>query len=280
MKLRIGAVIAAHEITSDSLKLLKDRGFQDINVFFWETLDGMDIDQLADTIADSGMPVSCISIFGNPLMDSPKGQEISSIWKTLAASAPRFGNPFISGFAGRPTGKSVPDSIPAWKAFFSDILDISYGSGARGILFENCRMGDSWKKGNWNIAINPDAWELMFQAIDDPKIGLQWEPCHQIEAFADPLPQLSTWKKRIMHLHGKDGIIDSALLASKGLYGSQKPFRATLPGSGASDWGKIISIVSQDNCCDSIDLEFQGMPFIPNIAEAERSLSYLQSLLH
>ena len=55
------------------------------------------------------------------------------------------------------------------------------------------RRGDlrqSLRDGDWNIAHAPAAWELMFQEVPSPALGLEWEPCHQMVSLIDPLPQL------------------------------------------------------------------------------------------
>ena len=54
-------------------------------------------------------------------------------------------------------------------------------------------MDGNWATGDWNIAHNPDAWELMFNETPDDNIGLEWEPCHQLVYLIDPLPQIRKW---------------------------------------------------------------------------------------
>ena len=49
-------------------------------------------------------------------------------------------------------------------------------------------MDGNWASGDWNIAHNPDAWELMFDALPDDNLGLEWEPCHQLVYLIDPDP--------------------------------------------------------------------------------------------
>lgn len=272
----IGATLAAAEATAPNLRLLKEMGFEDLDLFFWERMDGADLPLLADRAAEAGLRVSCLSIFGNPLLDNEKGRTVASCWRRLASEAGLFGDPYVSGFAGRVEGAGVRESIPAWKAFFSDLLD---STSCKGLLFENCRMGDVWKRGRWNIAINPDAWSLMFEALDDPRLGLQWEPAHQVEAFAEPEGQLREWMGKIRSVHGKDARLDRAVLARHGLYGAAKPFSPALPGEGDTDWAAIARILLENGYEGSIDLEFQSEPFIPNLERAVRSLHLLESFL-
>jgi len=140
-------------------------------------------------------------------------------------------------------------------------------------------MGDLWKRGNWNIAINGEAWALMFDALDDPRLGLQWEPCHQVEAFIDPLVQLKQWLPKVKHVHGKDALIDWDLLKVIGLYSSEKAISSVLPGEGESDWGAIIQLLKDAGYDGSIDIESNNQKFFLDLEEKKRSMGYLQQYI-
>jgi len=275
MAIKLGAVLCADEVTPTSLETLSCLGFETINIAFWQSLGSFDLPQLAETVAESSLEVSALSIFGNTLA----GVDTLAGWESLITHSSLFGSPFVTGFAGRVTGKSVEDSLLLWKATFSSLLDLAYKHDCSGLLFENCRMGDLWKRGNWNIAINGDAWALMFDALDDPKLGLQWEPCHQVEAFLDPLMQLKEWIPRVKHVHGKDARIDWEMLRHIGLYAPGKPIRSVLPGEGDSDWGAIIRILQSGGYDGSIDIETKSQKFFPDLEDKKRSLKYLQQYI-
>ena len=66
-------------------------------------------------------------------------------------------------------------------------------------------MLGTWETGDWNIAHNPAAWEMMFNELPDANIGLEWEPCHQLFYLIDPMPQLIDWMPKIFHVHGFAG---------------------------------------------------------------------------
>ena len=87
------------------------------------------------------------------------------------------------------------------------------------IAFENCAMDGNWASGDWNIAHNPDAWELMFDALPRDNIGLEWEPCHQLYYLIDPIPQLRTWVPKIFHVHGKDASVRWDVVREHGVRG-------------------------------------------------------------
>ncbi|MGB4406825.1 MAG: sugar phosphate isomerase/epimerase [Sphaerochaeta sp.] len=275
MSIKLGAVLCANEVTPSSLNTLSSLGFETINITFWQSLGTFDLPRLAETVAASPLEVSALSIFGNTL----SSVDTRSGWESLITYSSLFGSPYVTGFAGRVTGKSVEDSLSAWKATFSSLLDLAHKYDCPGLLFENCRMGDLWKRGNWNIAINGEAWALMFDTLDDSRLGLQWEPCHQVEAFLDPLIQLKGWLPRVKHVHGKDALVDWDLLKVIGLYSPNKAISSVLPGEGDSDWGAIIQLLKEGDYEGSIDIETKNQTFFPDLEEKKRSREYLQKYL-
>jgi sugar phosphate isomerase/epimerase len=209
------------------------------------------------------------------LRDDELGETTRSAWRSLLEIAPLLSRsvpgdavtagshpagksgrsvPLVSGFAGRIPGKGVEDSLEAWKVIFGPLAERAAALGTC-LAFENCRIGDTWKTGRWNIAINPDAWDLMFAALPRAPIGLEWEPCHQMEALADPLMQISTWSSRILHIHGKDARIDREVLARSGLYGRRRFHESCFPGNGDTDWAQVFALLEASGYQGTIDIE-------------------------
>ncbi len=227
---------------------------------FWQGLGGAELGALADSLLGRfGMPPSALSVFGNPLAGDEAGQATISALDSLIEAAPRFGATLVSTFAGRLPGRSVPDSIPAWKEAFAPRCERAAALGLS-IAFENCRFGDTWKTGRWNLAMNPDAWELMFDALPGAPIGLEWEPAHQLLAFADPLMQLEAWVHRVLHVHAKDARIDRGLLGLHGAQGSTRFGRECLAGQGDTDWVSIFRILEGSGYSGSVDIEIGSTP--------------------
>ena len=129
-------------------------------------------------------------------------------WETLIDNAHLFGADLIAGFTGRVRGKPLPDSLPRFKEVWGELARRAADKGVR-IAFENCAMDGNWATGDWNIAHNPDAWELMFNALPDDNLGLEWEPCHQLVYLIDPIPQIRKWAPEILPRarQGRDGAL-------------------------------------------------------------------------
>ena len=102
-------------------------------------------------------------------------------------------------------------------------------------------MDGNWATGDWNIAHNPDAWELMFDALPDENLGLEWEPCHQLVYLIDPIPQIRKWAPKIFHVHGKDATVRWDVIREHGIFGKVPFVQMRTPGFGDSDWARVIS---------------------------------------
>lgn len=257
--IRVGTVVAnrGHR-TADWMRALLPHGFESFEIAFKNTLAGTDLRRLADEVeaALNGQEavVSCLGIYGNTLADNDHGDEVRSILRELIDVAPRFGTDVVCCFAGRVTGASIPDSIPRFREIFTLLADFAGERGIR-LAFENCVQGGDWKTGDRNIAHHPAAWELMFEAVPSPVLGLEWEPAHQVCQLIDPMPQLRTWAPRIFHLHGKDGEVRQDVLARVGIGGSERFAFHRFPGLGDSHWARILAELTAAGYRGTIDIE-------------------------
>ena len=116
-------------------------------------------------------------------------------------------------------------------------------------------MGGTWERPSWNIAHSPRAWEMIFNAVPSEAIGLEWEPCHQMNSLIDPIPQLRKWIKKVYHVHGKDATIAWDVIHEQGIRGGQTYVWHRTPGFGDTNWSDIITILRQNGYASTIDIE-------------------------
>ncbi len=269
--IRIGTLVQAKHGAEYIRQILK-YGFESFSITFWQTFDGIDIKKLAgeinDVLSGTEAVISSIGIYGNPLEKGKKDQETLQGLKTLIDNAHLFNTDIISGFAGRIRNKPIHESMKRFKQVFTPLAKRAKDKGVR-LAFENCDMGGTWESGDWNIAHNPTAWEMMFDEVPYDNMGLQWEPCHQMVSLIDPMPQLREWVKKIFHVHGKDAAIHWDVVRKYGVHSSThgdinlpgkiqaiKPFAYhRTPGFGDSSWTDIISELRMGGFTGSIDIE-------------------------
>tara|TARA_Y100001933_G_scaffold265203_1_gene336894 strand:- start:8505 stop:9413 length:909 start_codon:yes stop_codon:yes gene_type:complete len=253
--LRIGTLVQA-EHAVETIKAILPHGFESFQITFGSNLGETDLFAMGKRIldvlaqAEHNAVISALGLYGNPLTDPQTAKD----WQRIIEAAGAFGTDIIAGFTGRIPDRPLPESIQAFTACFGPLAARAEDHGVR-IAFENCDMGGDWERGDWNIAHCPRAWEMMFDAVPSDSLGLEWEPCHQMISFIDPLPQLKDWIQRIFHIHGKDAQIDWDVIRRHGIR-SGLPFAwHRTPGFGDTDWIRLISHLRQHSYQGSIDIE-------------------------
>ena len=144
--------------------------------------------------------------------------------------------------------------MPKFKEVFGNLAKVAEDNGQK-IAFENCDMGGYWESPKWNIAHSPRAWEMMFNEVPGDTLGLEWEPCHQMVSFIDPIAQLRKWVSKIHHIHAKDATIEWDRIKTEGTRGGRSFVRHRTPGFGDSNWTDIISILREAGWRGAMDIE-------------------------
>ncbi len=257
-KIRIGTLVSGLHDAPNRIRQILGHGFESFSITFWETLGETDLIRLADEVNavldGSGAVISSLGIFGNPLGVREIDEDTRRGWEQLIDNAHRFRCDIISGFAGRVVDTPIDQCMDRFAEVFAPLAARAADQGLR-IAFENCEMGGDWQRGDWNIAHNPAAWEMMFNAIPSENIGLEWEPCHQMIHLIDPMPQLRKWVKKIFHVHGKDATVLWDVVREHGIGGPHRFAFNRTPGFGDSNWTDIISELRRGGFHGSIDIE-------------------------
>ena len=184
----------------------------------------------------------------------------------------------MAGFTGRVRGQPLEASLPAFKKVWGELSRRADDKGVR-IAFENCAMDGNWATGDWNIAHNPDAWELMFDALPNDNLGLEWEPCHQLVYLIDPMPQIRKWAPKFFHVHGKDATVRWDVVREHGVFGKHPFVQMRTPGFGDTDWTRVISELRLAGYSGPIDIEGWHDPVYRDELEMTgqvRALDYLK----
>jgi sugar phosphate isomerase/epimerase len=256
--IRIGTLAGKGAKTAAYIREILPHGFESFQINFWRNLGGVDLKQLArevrEVLGSSGAIISSLGIFGNPLETSPDDLETLRGWEACIDHAALFGTNLVCGFTGRIRGKPLPESILPFKKIFGELSRRAADKGVR-IAFENCWMGGTWQSGDWNIAVSPDAWQLMFDAVPATNLGLEWEPCHQWCELIQPLPQLRTWVPKIFHVHGKDATVYWDIVHKHGIHGPHPIAHHRHPGFGDTNWTDVISELRRHGFKGCIDIE-------------------------
>ena len=279
--IKIGTLVNGSD-AAEMIPKLVPFGFESFAITFWQTTGGTNLPELAKRVRDitgpAGIPISCLSVFGNALTNTGANSDVLASWERLIDNAHLFDCGIITGFTGRIPNEPVDKSIPKLKEVFGELLKHAEAKGLK-IAFENCNMDGDWHRGDWNIAFNPAAWEMIFNALPSDSLGLEWEPCHQMVQLIDPMPQLRKWTSKIFHVHGKDATIAWDVIKEYGAYGAKRCMWHRTPGFGDSNWTDIISLLRLYGYKGNIDIEGWHDPVYRNELEYTgqvRGLNYLK----
>jgi sugar phosphate isomerase/epimerase len=259
-QIRIGTLVNAGPGTDPAayIRQILPHGFESFSLMFWQTLGGRDLKQLAaevrEALAGSGAVISSLGIFGNALKGDEMGTQTLDGWRKCIDAARLFDCDIVAGFAGRVEDVPIDQSMKAFKRVYGPLARRAADKGVR-LAFENCDMDGDWQRGGWNIAQNPTAWEMMFDAVPADNLGLQWEPCHQMVSLIDPLPQLAKWVGRVFHVHGKDATVRWDIVREHGVHGPHQFAWHRTPGFGDTNWADVITILRMAGFVGSIDIE-------------------------
>jgi sugar phosphate isomerase/epimerase len=266
---------------AEYVKQILPLGFESIQPFFWQTIGNVDVVRLAgelrEAISTRNVVISSLAMFGNPLENGELDQQTLRGWETLIDSAHLFGTDLITGFTGRVRGRPLVESLPRFAEVWGRLAQKAQDKGVR-IAFENCAMDGNWASGDWNIAHNPDAWEMMFDEVPAANLGLEWEPCHQLVYLIDPIPQIRKWAGRIFHVHGKDATVRWDVIKEHGIFGKHAFVQMRTPGFGDSDWSRVISELRLAGFKGAIDIEGWHDPVYRDALELTGQLRALNHL--
>ncbi len=287
MGIRIGTMVRGDRDCGGFIRSIHHLGFESCQLYFWENLGGTDLKGLAEDLLPSlaelpdGEPpvISALAVFANPMAGGEKGSAALESWKRAIRTVRLFGTDLVCGFTGRIPGSSIEESLPLFGTMFGELAALAADEGVR-IAFENCPMNGTWHSGDWNIAHNPAAWELMFNEVPRDNIGLEWEPAHQIMQLIDPLPQLRKWAGKVFHVHGKDASIYRDRLSEYGIIGRDFFAEQRIPGFGDTDWRQVCTELGRAGYTGTIDIEGHHDPVFRKELEITgqvRALEYLKA---
>ncbi|RYD34836.1 MAG: sugar phosphate isomerase/epimerase [Verrucomicrobiaceae bacterium] len=275
---RIGTVIRPGRDFAASIREWSDLGFESFQLA-WSLKHNPQVQDLKAQAAaareaaeETGAVISALGIYGNPLREDAAGNYARDAMSRAIEAARFFGAEVVGCFAGRVPGRPVPDSMWRFQEVFRELARQAEGEGVQ-LAFENCLQGGNWERGETNIGFHPQAWELMFDAVPSTALGLEWEPCHLLCQMIDPLPVLDRWVSKVVHVHGKDGRMDRALLAASGTHGPEMYVRHRFPGLGETCWTKIFQKLRASGYTGMVDVEGGHDPVFRGDREREGQIN-------
>jgi len=227
-----------------------------------------DILAAKEEMQKQGIEVSAVGSYPNNLDPDPVKRAANvAHMERLMRVAELFGINTICTFAGRIPDKDIPDNIPAFKEVFGPLAKKLEDRGLR-LAFENCPMFHYFPFRGVNIAYTPRAWDLMFDAVPSPALGLEYDPSHLICLLMDYIEIVYRYGKKIFHVHAKDAEVVERNVKLNGIL-EPGAVRHRTPGMGQVDWPLLISALRENGYSGNLDIEGRHDPIFHGKNEEE-----------
>jgi len=283
--MRVGYLV---NYSPEEVEFAKRAGFGSVQLIVApeSTLDPKTADQATimaakQAYAEANIEISSIGYYGNHLdPDKSQAQAVTSHFLSLFALAAALEADNLCTFAGRDPEKSIEDNLPAFREVFTPLAAQALDRGMR-IGFENCPMFHHFPFRGINIAYCPRAWDLMFDAVPSPALGIEYDPSHLICMLQDYLQIIYDYGDRIVHVHAKDAEIVWRKVQRDGIF-QPGAVRHRTPGMGDADWPRIISALVEVGYQGNLDIEGRHDPVYRGPRENEGlviSLRYLSQFV-
>ncbi len=271
--MRVG-FITRYDQTAD-MDFAAAQGFFGLELMCWFS-DGLldNADAVKRNMDERGLEVITLGFWGNNL--DPTQREA---WQRRQAGAidiaARWGVKKVATFAGRDPTTDLDGNIKVFKEFWTPLVKRAEDKGIQ-ICFENCPMFDPRTNKSINIATSPVIWEKLFNEVDSPALGLQFDPSHLYWLGIDYLAALRKFAPKVGLVHAKDTEILEDELKQIGILG-RGWWRYRLPGLGKVDWKAFIAALREigykgDLAIEHEDPLYEGEKAHEGILLARRNL--------
>ena len=246
----------AKEVGFTSVQLLASPG----SVLDADRTTDEDVTRIQEILEQNGITVSALGFYANHLDPDPgKKKRINDYFINVIHLCNRMGVGIIATFGGRDPEKSISDNIPLFKDVFSSYVIEAESKGLK-IAIENCVTMCGFPFRGSNIAYCPQAWDLMFDAVESAALGLELDPSHLYWLGIDYTKAVYDYKEKIYHVHAKDTEIFEDQLFKIGIYGKGW-WRFRIPGLGNIDWNSFFTALYDIGYNGGVDIEHEDSLF-------------------
>ena len=232
-------------------------------------------DGIKKLCADKGVEISSLAYYPNPLdpEEEKRNSYTAHLYKLMDASTMLDVN-MITTFIGRDPSKNVEENLELVKEIWTPLIRYAEEKGVK-VAIENCPMlftNDEWPGGQ-NIMTSPANWRKVFEVLDSPNLGINYDPSHFVWQQIDYIKPLYEFKDKIFHVHYKDIKIYQDKLADVGIMATPLQYMSPkLPGLGDVDWGKYVSALTDIGYDGYSVIEVEDKAFEKSLDDAQKAI--------
>ncbi len=221
---------------------------------------------IRDYAREKEVEISSLAYYPNTMDSNQEKREaaIRHLRKLICDSA-KLGVNMVTTFIGRDQNKTVEENLELMKEIWPPILKLAEENQVK-VAIENCPM--LFDQGQWpggqNLMTTPYIWQKVFEILDSPYLGINYDPSHFVWQRVDYIKPIYQFKEKIFHVHYKDIKVYEDKLEQCGIMAYPLQYMSPkLPGLGDVDWGRYVSALtdigySGYTCIEVEDKAFEG----------------------
>lgn len=238
-------------------------------------VENFDVEYTKNYLQSKSIEISGLGYYPNPLdADLAKREVYTGHIRKVIEAASKLGIEVVNTFIGRDHKTSVEQNFIEFNKVWPDLIKFAEDNGVK-IAIENCPMfftHDEWPGGK-NLASSPAIWRRMFEVIDSPNFGLNYDPSHLVWQQMDHVAPVFEFAEKIFHVHLKDAKVYPEKLNKVGIMAVPLDFHSPkLPGLGDVEWGKFISALTDIRYEGYACIEVEDKAYEGSSEAIERSL--------
>lgn len=237
--------------SEDELKLASGIGFDGLEVHArsWPAEDlqssqgrRQTADRAVELAGSYGITITALAFYERGDARDPKSR--IEAYRSVIDFCAAMQVPSVAALTGGDPDASLEENVDLWKDTFAEVAKIAGDNNVK-IAFENWPgFGPVPPCKSVNFGFSPTAWEMMFNAVDSPALGLEFDPSHLVWQQVDYIGALKQYGSRVHHVHLKDTEIMDDALAAHGSFGGRW-WRYRIPGFGLVDWMDFFSALTE-----------------------------------
>jgi|UniRef100_UPI004049CD32 sugar phosphate isomerase/epimerase len=139
---------------------------------------------------------------------------------------------------------------------------------------------------------NPESYRAFLKEMNSSHFGINYDPSHLIRMGIDPLRFIKEFAPQVVHMHGKDTLIDDDRLyeighEQDGVFAANFPWggfswRYTIPGKGRAPWSELLAELVAVKYRGYVSIELEDVDYNGTLAGEQRGFvearKFLQSI--
>lgn len=219
-----------------------------------EALDSEKISRAAMLTAEHGVEITALAYY-DVAFNPPAPDQFLSAYQRVFDAAGQLGVSVIASMSGFDANLDWDGNLRLWAERFGPVAEEAEMRNIR-IAFENWMdIGGNLPFKPRNMGGSPETWDVWFQLLPSPALGIEFDPSHLYWQGIDHLRALRECQDRVYHVHAKDTEMLPEHQYRNGING--RSFRFRLPGYGEINWAHFISALDEIGYTGGVAIEHE-----------------------